>query len=55
MSVPQPLLEQVVTDISTTIRERYPRVKKTVVTLRKLSPPMAADLRNSMVSLEKEY
>jgi dihydroneopterin aldolase len=55
MSVPQPLLEQVVTDISNTIRERYPRVKKTIVTLRKLSPPMEADLRNSMVSLEKEY
>lgn len=55
MSVPQPLLEQVVTDISTTIRERYPRVKKTVVTLRKLNPPMEADVRNSMVSLEKEY
>lgn len=55
MSVPQPLLEQVVTDISNTIRDRYPRVKKTIVTLRKLSPPMEADLRNSMVSLEKEY
>jgi dihydroneopterin aldolase len=55
MAVPQPLLEQVVTDISTTIRERYPRVKKTVVTLRKLSPPMEADVRNSMVSLEKDY
>lgn len=55
MSVPQLLLEQVVTDISNTIRERYPRVKKTIVTLRKLSPPMEADLRNSMVSLEKEY
>jgi dihydroneopterin aldolase len=55
MSVPQPLLEQVVTDISNTIRERYPRVKKTVVTLRKLSPPMGAEVRNSMVSLEKEY
>ena len=55
MSVPQPLLEQVVSDISSTIRERYPQVKKTVVTLRKLSPPMGAEVRNSMVSLEKEY
>lgn len=55
MSVPQPLLEQVVADISSTIRERYPRVKRTIVTLRKLNPPMGADVRNSMVSLEKEY
>jgi len=55
MAVPQPLLEQVVAGISHTIRERYPRVKKTVVTLRKMSPPMGAEVRNSLVSLEKEY
>jgi len=55
MAVPQPLLEQVVEDISRTIRERYPRVKKTIVTLRKLNPPMGADIRNSMVSLERSY
>ncbi len=55
MAVPQPLLEQVVEDISQTIRERYPRIKKTVVTLRKLNPPMGAEIRNSMVSLEKAY
>ncbi len=55
MAVPQPLLEQVVAGISHTIRERYPRVKKTVVTLRKMNPPMGAEVRNSLVSLEKEY
>ena len=55
MAVPQPLLEQVVASISHTIREKYPRVKKTVVTLRKMSPPMGAEVRNSLVSLEKEY
>lgn len=55
MAVPQLLLEQVVAGISHTIKERYPRVKKTVVTLRKMNPPMGAEIRNSMVSLEKEY
>lgn len=55
MAVPQPLLEQVVTDISEAVREKYPQVQKTVVTLRKLNPPMGAEMRNSMVSLEKEY
>lgn len=55
MAVPQPLLEQVVTDISEAVRKKYPQVQKTVVTLRKLNPPMGAEMRNSMVSLEKEY
>ena len=55
MAVPQPLLEQVVMDISEAVREKYPQVQKTVVTLRKLNPPMGAEIRNSMVSLEKEY
>jgi len=55
MDVPRPLLEQVVEDISNAVREKYPRIKRTQVSLRKMSPPMGADIRNSLVSLEREY
>ena len=55
MEVPRPLLEEVVYDISAAIKQQYPGVQKSVVTLRKMSPPMGADIRNSVVSLEKNY
>ncbi|MBO9151439.1 dihydroneopterin aldolase [Chitinophaga sp. GCM10012297] len=55
MKVPQPLLEQVVHDITAAIRERYPAVAHSKVTLRKQAPPFGGDLAYSVVSLEKHY
>ncbi|RBL89212.1 dihydroneopterin aldolase [Chitinophaga flava] len=55
MAVPKPLLEEVVYALSDALKERYPSILKSTVTLRKLNPPMGAPIRNSLVSLEKEY
>ncbi|MGN7721842.1 dihydroneopterin aldolase [Chitinophaga sp. 22620] len=55
MEVPQPLLEQVVHNITAAIRERYPAVTHSRVTLRKQAPPFGGDLAYSVVSLEKQY
>lgn len=55
MAIPQPLLEQVVYSITDAIKEKYPEIQKSSVTLRKMNPPMGATIRNSMVSLEKTY
>lgn len=55
MVVPQPLLEQVVYDISGIIHQRFPNITQTKVALRKMNPPMAGEIRNSLVVLEKNY
>ena len=55
MAIPQPLLEQVVYAITDAIKAKYPEVQKTVISLRKMNPPMGATVRNSVVSLEKNY
>ncbi|RPD41605.1 dihydroneopterin aldolase [Chitinophaga barathri] len=55
MEVPQPLLEQVVHDITAAIRAKYPYVTHSKVTLRKQAPPFGGDLAFSVVSLEKQY
>lgn len=55
MAVPQPLLEQVVYNMSDAIKNKYPEILRSVVSLRKMNPPMGASIRNSMVSLEKKY
>lgn len=55
MAVPKPLLEEVVYVLSDLLKERYPAIQKSTVSLRKLNPPMGASIRNSLVSLEKEY
>lgn len=55
MAQPKPLLEEVVYALSDTLKERYPAIQHSTVTLRKLNPPMGASIRNSLVSLEKEY
>ncbi|CAL1517329.1 dihydroneopterin aldolase [Chitinophaga sp. MM2321] len=55
MAVPKPLLEEVVYALSDLLKERYPAIQQSTVTLRKMNPPMGASIRNSMVSLEKEY
>lgn len=55
MAVPQPLLEQVVYAITDAIKLKYPEVQKSNVSLRKMNPPMGASVRNSVVSLEKNY
>ncbi len=55
MAVPKPLLEEVVYQISDTLKQRYPAITHSAVTLRKMNPPMGASIRNSLVSLEKDY
>jgi dihydroneopterin aldolase len=55
MNIPRALLEEVVFDISQEIKQTYPAVQYSTVTLRKMNPPMGASIRNSMVSLEKQY
>lgn len=55
MEVPQPLLEQVVHDITAAIREKYPSVTHSKVTLRKQAPPFGGDLAYAVVSLDKQY
>ncbi|ATL47873.1 dihydroneopterin aldolase [Chitinophaga caeni] len=55
MEIPQPLLEEVVADISNRIKERHPEVLYSSVSLRKLAPPMGAAIKNSLVRLEKDY
>ena len=55
MAVPRPLLEEVVYELSTALKQRYPAIQHSIVTLRKMKPPMGASIRNSLVSLEKDY
>ena len=55
MAVPQPLLEQVVFNITDAIKLKYPEVQKSTISLRKMNPPMGASVRNSVVTLEKNY
>ncbi|SFE87033.1 dihydroneopterin aldolase [Chitinophaga sp. CF118] len=55
MAIPQPLLEQVVYAITDAIKQKYPEIQKSNVSLRKMNPPMGASVRNSMVTLEKNY
>ncbi|MET6996199.1 dihydroneopterin aldolase [Chitinophaga defluvii] len=55
MKTPRALLEEVVFDISREIKQTYPAVQQSTVTLRKMNPPMGASIRNSMVTLEKQY
>lgn len=55
MEIPQPLLEQVVYAITDAIKHKYPEVQKSVISLRKMNPPMGASVRNSIVTLEKTY
>jgi dihydroneopterin aldolase len=55
MAVPRPLLEEVVYALSDALKQRYPAIRHSIVTLRKMAPPMGADIRNSLVSLEKDY
>ena len=55
MAIPKPLLEEVVYAITTQLKQRYPAILHSIVTLRKMNPPMGASIRNSMVSLEKTY
>lgn len=55
MKIPRALLEEVVFDISGEIKRAYPTVQQSTVTLRKMNPPMGASIRNSMVTLEKQY
>ncbi|PSL48109.1 dihydroneopterin aldolase [Chitinophaga niastensis] len=55
MAVPRLLLEEVVYELSDVLKQRYPAIQKSIVTLRKMNPPMGASIRNSLVSLEKEY
>ncbi|HVI47378.1 MAG TPA: dihydroneopterin aldolase [Chitinophaga sp.] len=55
MAQPKPLLEEVVYSLSDSLKEKYPSIKKCIVTLRKMNPPMGAEIRNSLVSLEKDY
>lgn len=55
MAIPKPLLEEVVYDISAALRQRYPAIRRSTVSLRKVNPPMGASIRNSRVVLEKEY
>jgi len=53
--VARPLLEEVVYELSDALKQRYPAIKHSIVTLRKMNPPMGASIRNSLVSLEKDY
>lgn len=55
MVIPKPLLEEVVYDLSGALKQRYPAIQHSIVTLRKMNPPMGASIRNSLVSLEKDY
>ncbi len=55
MRVPQQLLEQVVHDISMEIKQTFPVISYSHVTLRKQSPPFGGDVANSLVALEKQY
>ncbi|MFY0254274.1 dihydroneopterin aldolase [Chitinophaga sp. 30R24] len=55
MAIPRPLLEEVVYELSDALKQRYPAIQHSTVTLRKMNPPMGASIRNSMVSLEKQY
>ena len=55
MAVARPLLEEVVYELSDALKQRYPAIQHSVVTLRKMNPPMGASIRNSLVSLEKDY
>jgi 7,8-dihydroneopterin aldolase/epimerase/oxygenase len=55
MAVPQPLLEQVVYHITDAIKEKYPEIQRSTVSLRKMNPPMGASIRNSIVTLDKTY
>lgn len=55
MKTPQLLLEQVVQDISASIKKRYPAILYTYVSLRKQAPPLGGDVAYSKVALEKQY
>jgi dihydroneopterin aldolase len=55
METPRPLLEEVVYALTEELKQRYPSIQHSTVTLRKMNPPMGASIRNSMVSLEKDY
>lgn len=55
MQSPQPLLEQVVHDITVAIKQRFPGIRSSMVALRKQSPPFGGDVACSLVSLEKQY
>jgi dihydroneopterin aldolase len=55
MAVPRPLLEEVVYALTNELKQRYPAIQHSIVSLRKMNPPMGASVRNSLVSLEKSY
>lgn len=55
MAIPQQLLEQVVTDISDAIKTQYPEIQHSIVTLRKVNPPLGGTVKHSLVALEKNY
>ncbi|PUZ24295.1 dihydroneopterin aldolase [Chitinophaga costaii] len=55
MTRPRPLLEEVVQDMSLAMHEKYAMIRKSIVTLRKLHPPLGGQVQHSMVTLEKQY
>ncbi|MCW3464309.1 dihydroneopterin aldolase [Chitinophaga nivalis] len=55
MATPRPLLEEVVYELTDALKQRYPAIQHSTVTLRKMNPPMGASIRNSLVSLQKDY
>lgn len=55
MAIPRPLLEEVVYALTDELKQRYPVIQHSIVSLRKMNPPMGATIRNSLVSLEKSY
>lgn len=55
MKVPKPLLEEVVQDMAQAMHEKYAMIRRIVISLRKVNPPLGGQVRHSMVTLEKQY
>ncbi len=49
------LLEELVQSMARSIKEKYPQTSYVFVAVRKINPPMGAEIEGSEVSLEKMY
>lgn len=54
-AITRPLLEELLWDIEQKIRAAFPQLRYLFISVRKMNPPLGADLDCSEVSVEKHY
>ncbi len=54
-AVPRPLLEELVWDIEQQVAAEFPLLRYFFLSIKKMNPPLGADVECSEVSVEKHY